>query len=195
MEIPSYITHYHLRDKRPFLNLSDLGELELEAVVSELAERRRNDRAYQRMFGPVYMELRKKTEGRMRELFVAAGGKPEREAPHYFVLGDSYWFKHLCPDTEEVRLELDEIPSELVSFTYPDSFVAMGFAKDYGLPCPPRPYHGKVFRKEALGEVVGEYGLPADDRSGDYENYAKQEFEKFIEFQIWADEPVVEHLM
>ena len=140
------------------------------------------------------MELRRKTEERLKGLFVLAGGKPERDVPHYFVLGDSCWFKHICPNTDEVKLLLADIPSESLSFTYPDSFVAMEFVRDYGLPCEPRPYHGKVFRIEELEDIVAAYGFPKDDESREYGNYANEEFEKFIEVQIWSDEPVKEYL-
>ena len=39
-EIPTFVTHYHLTDKPPFLNLSDLADPELSVVIQELQQRR-----------------------------------------------------------------------------------------------------------------------------------------------------------
>jgi hypothetical protein len=75
-EIPTFVTHYHLADKPPFLNLSDLAEPELAAVMQDL-ERRRVSSGLKRVFGARYMHLRRLTEGRLYELFLRAGGMPE----------------------------------------------------------------------------------------------------------------------
>jgi hypothetical protein len=68
------------------------------------------------------MALRRLTEARLYEGFVAAGGKPLRRAPHYFCLGSCEWFGRLAPDMREVRVPLSALPDEVTSFTYPDSF-------------------------------------------------------------------------
>lgn len=155
--------------------------------MRDLDERRAVSES-KRVFGSRYMELRALTEQRLYELFVKAGGRPKRKAPHYFVLGSSEWYRGLSPDTSEVVVLLDELPSEATSFTYPDSFTAMGFGPRFGLPQEPRPYHEHVFRMEQLPEIVARYGLPDDDDS--YEGYHHQVFEKYIEVQVWSDEPV-----
>ena len=187
---PTFATHYHLSDKAPFLNLSDLNEEQLAKVVEDLAKRRAESGDFNRVYGKRYMQLRRKTEERLRNLFIEAGGKPQRQSPHYFVLGESYWFKHLCPSTEEVSIPLSYFQSESVSITYPDSFVAMGFLAEFGLPHEEKPYHGKVFQLEDLPGLVETYGLPSDDYRKQYNNYVNEEFEKFIEIQVWDDSPL-----
>jgi hypothetical protein len=87
-ELPGFVTHYYLAGRRPFLSLSELGDVDLAAVLADLGALRRAGKQH-RPFGPRYMDLRRRTEARLRELFAAAGGQPERPAPHYFVLGDS----------------------------------------------------------------------------------------------------------
>lgn len=186
---PDFITHYHLADRKPFLNLSDLEGEELDKVIETLASKRRQDGNFNRVYGRRYMELRKKTEDKLRQLFIEAGGKPQRKSPHYFVLGGAYWFKHLCPNTKEVRIPLSFFKSESVSITYPDSFVSMGFLPEFGLPHDERPYHGKVFKPSDLPALIAEYGMPSDDYRKDYKNYVNEEFEKFIEVQVWDDSP------
>jgi len=84
-------------------------------------------------------------------------------APHYFILGSSEWYRGLSNDMEEIRLPLSSLPATVTSFTYPDSFTAMGFGADFGIPYEPRDYHGKVFLLDELDEVIGKHGLPSDE--------------------------------
>ncbi len=185
MEIPGFVTHYHLADRRPFLNLSDLGGPELERVRGELQALRGH--GHKRPFGRKYVEFRKLTEGRLRDLFAKAGGKPARQAPHYFVLGRCEWFRRLAPGTQEVVLSLDELPSSVTSFTYSDSFEAMGFGERFGLPrSEVQPYHDRVYRMEDLESVIREYGMPgAED-----DKFWNEEVERYVEVQLWSDGPV-----
>ena len=112
--------------------------------------------------------------------FVKRGGKPKRKYPVYFVLGESIWFKNLNQNHSEIQIPIKELNSATVSFTYPDSYVA--------LSSDTKPYHGKVFLLDELESVVAKYGLPADDTSLDYDSYWIGDFEKYIEFQIWEAE-------
>jgi hypothetical protein len=188
--VPDYITHYYLADKKPFLNLSDLSESELASVMGDLNGRRTSAPSFKRIFGRRYMQMRKLTEEKLRRLFIEAGGQPERQVPHYFVLGKSEWFKALAPGMREIPFPIKDIPTAVMSFTYPDSFTAMAFGPQFGLPQVPRPYHERVFRIEELLNVVDEFGLPIDDSSEGHENYHLKPFEKYIEFQVWSDSPI-----
>jgi hypothetical protein len=140
------------------------------------------------------MELRQRTEDRLRHLFVAAGGRPERASPHYFVLGSSRWFEGLSTNMQGVVIELTRMPAAVTSCTYPDSFTAMGFGPEYGLPSEPKPYHGRVFSLADLPSLIARYGLPDDVPDQDYEGYQQRPFEKYVEVQLWSDEPVLEFL-
>jgi hypothetical protein len=188
------VTHHHLADKQPFLNLSDLSEAELDGVMSDL-ESRRAQPGFHRVFGRRYMQLRRRTEQKLRGLFVEAGGKPQRTAPHYFVLGSSEWYRGLAPHTREVVIPLSQLPPDVTSFTYPDSFTAMGLVGDFGLPYEPKPYHERVFRIEQLDEIVGRHGFPPDDPDPNYAGYQNYPFEKYLEVQLWADAPIREFLV
>ncbi|MEM1242744.1 MAG: hypothetical protein AAGI45_23180 [Cyanobacteria bacterium P01_H01_bin.26] len=187
---PKFVTHYHLSDKKPFLNLSDLGGKELTKVIKELESRQKECDDFNRVYGGRYMELRKKTEDKLRKLFINAGGSPQRKSPHYFVLGESFWFKHLCPDTAEVKIPLSYFSSSSVSITYPDSLVSMGYMPDFELLVEKKPYHNRVFKLEDLDWLIGKFGLPRDDYRKEYKNYTHEEFEKFIEVQVWDDSPL-----
>jgi hypothetical protein len=189
-QVPDYITHYHLAQKQPFLNLSDLSAEELSIVMRDLEDRRAEE-GLKRVFGRRYMELRRLTEERLYDLFIRAGGKPERTVPHYFVLGSCEWFRGLSPHMQEVVVPLRDLVQETTSFTYPDSFTAMEFGPQFDLPQVPRPYHGKVFLLQELDEVVARYGVPTDEDSR-YVGYQNRPFEKYIEFQVWSDQHLSE---
>ena len=112
----------------------------------------------------------------------------ERSSPHYFVLGTSGWFEGLSPNMASVRVDLDDLPAEFTSITYPDSVVAMRCGIDFGLPDVAKPYHDQVFLLDELGGLTEKYGLP-DGRADDgYDGYESREFEKFIEIQVWTDD-------
>jgi hypothetical protein len=193
VRVPRFVTHYHLPGTAPFLNLSVLGDDDLALVLSAL-DRRREAGEHQRVFGGRYMELRRRTEEAMYDLFREVGGAPQRTAPHYFVLGVSRWYRGLAPGMQAVTVPLSELPSEVTSFTYPDSFTAMGLIAEYGLPYEPRPYHLRVFRLEELTHIVGVHGLPRDEEPLEYAGYERAQFEKYIEVQVWSDEPVRQFL-
>jgi hypothetical protein len=188
--IPDLITHYHPAEDPPFQNLSDVSDEELPSIIAGLAQRKLS--GSKRIFGRVYMDFRRKTEAKMKALFEQAGGRPERNAPHYFVLGTSNWFAGLYPAARNVQLALEALPAEVVSFTYPDSCVSMRLGPDFGLPPDPhRPYHEQVFRIEQLPQVIRDYGFPRDDASeAAYGSYHLREFERYIEVQLWSDAPI-----
>ena len=140
-EPPGFVTHYHLAGRRPFLSLSELDDVQLAAVLADLRALRQAGKQH-RPFGPRHMELRRRTEARLRELFVAAGGRPERPAPHYFVLGDSSWYQGLAENMEHVCLPLSALPPAQTSITYPDSFTAVGSGTQPGIGREPRPATG-----------------------------------------------------
>jgi hypothetical protein len=185
--VPTFATHYYLADREPFLNLSDLDPVEAESVIARLEGLRAH--GFQRVFGRRYMELRRVTEARLRELFRAAGGTPNRVAPHYFVLGESAWYRGLHPDMREVRVPLDQFPHDATSFTYPDSFTSMALGPRFGLPYDAQPYHERVFRLNELDDVIERFGLPSGEPDEPYEGYQHRPFEMYVEIQLWTDLP------
>jgi hypothetical protein len=87
-------------------------------------------------------------------------------------------------------MTLGDLPATQTSVTYPDSFTAMGFLTEFGVPYHPRPYHGKVFLLDQLPELVRRYGIPPDATPDNYTGYERRPFEQYIEVQLWSDEPV-----
>ncbi len=95
---------------------------------------------------------------------------------------------------QEVVVSLSTLPSELTSFTFPDSCESMGFGPLFGLPYNPKPYHRRIFKLSELAEVIGAYGLPLGEPDADYDGYHLRTVEKFIELQVWTDVPF-KHLL
>jgi hypothetical protein len=181
-----FVTHYYIEERGPFRNLSDLSAEECKRVMDELARERLDGRQHRR-FGRVYMEMRRMTEARLRDLFIKAGGQPERAAPHYFVLGRSPWFRALSSNMREIHVPLSALPDLQTSITYPDSFTALGVVAQFGLPYDPRPYHNRVFRLDDLAALTERYGIPDAPPDPDYKSYEKRDMEKYIEVQVWTD--------
>ena len=171
----------------PFLNLSDLGEDELASVIADLGREHVEGRS-QRTFERRYMDLRRQTEARLRELFTGRGGKMQRSSPHYLVLGTSGWFQALSPTMRSVAIDLADLPAASTSITYPDSVVAMRCGVDFGLPDIEKPYHDQVYLLGELPDLIARYGLPDDQADEDYSGYEFREFEKFVEIQVWNDD-------
>lgn len=181
-----FVTHYHRADRRPFLNLGEVDDADVEAVLTGLVAGSR------RRFGPRYLALRRATEARARELFVQAGGRPVRPHPHYFVLGESPWFAGLYDEPREVRVPLDRLPVEATSFTWVDSVTALGLGRDLGVPQPAEPERRRLHRIDELDLDVVD-ALPGHGPDG-YEGYQRRLLEGYVEVQLWSDEPVARYL-
>jgi len=187
VQVPDFTTHYHLADRPPFLNLADLDDANLANVLSGLQGAAESGVSARR-FGPRYMELRRGTEEVLRSRFIERGGRPTRSSPHYFVLGESPWFRGLYRDPAEVRLHLEDLPTEQVSFTYPDSVTSMGLLAEFGIKVSPRPYHGRVFRIDEVEAVIERYALPRSRKPATYDGHQFDDFEHYIEVQVWSDD-------
>jgi hypothetical protein len=185
--IPDFITHYHLADRRAFLNLSDLDEAALASVLSGL-ETTAASGVSERRFGPRYMPLRRATEELLRTRFIERGGRPTRRSPHYFVLGESAWFRGLYRVAAEVRVRLSDLPTEQVSVTYPDSITSMGLLAEFGIKVSPRAYHGNVYRIEEIPVLVERHGLLHATKPDTYKGHQFDDFEHYVEVQVWSDD-------
>lgn len=184
--VPDFITHYHLADRRAFLNLSDLDDAGLPSVLSGLHATAASG-VSERRFGPRYMPLRRATEELLRTRFIEREGRPTRLSPHYFVLGESPWFRGLYRDAAEVRISLRDLPTAQASVTYPDSITSVGLLAEYGIKLSPRPYHGNVYRIEEIPDLVARYGLLRSAKPDTYDGHQFDDFEHYVEVQVWSD--------
>ncbi|MBK5306969.1 MAG: hypothetical protein JJD92_09810 [Frankiaceae bacterium] len=192
MDVPDCVTHYYLADRRPFLNLSDVDGDAVFDVMHDLNALRREG-LHKRTFGRTYIQWRRLTEARLRAGFIAAGGQPERTAPHYFCLGESSWFAGLADNMLSLSLPVGALPLEQSSFTLVDSFSAMGLGPQFGFPAATEPHHKVVYPLSQLRDVVRRHGLPAAT-SNDYGGFERRLVDTYVEVQVWTDEPVRQFL-
>ena len=188
MEVPDFVTHYYLADRQPFLNLSDVDDDAVMDVMQDLNQPRRAG-THRRSFGRTYIAWRRGTEARLRQLFIAAGGRPDRLAPHYFCLGESSWFAGLAENMQSLSLRVDDLPPTQCSFTLVDSFSAMGLGPEFGFPVAAEAHQQVVYPLSALDHVVHRFGLPAPC-SIDYAGFEHRAVDTYVEVQVWTDEPV-----
>ncbi|MBZ0331907.1 hypothetical protein KZO25_16440 [Halomonas sp. ANAO-440] len=181
MRLPQFASHYYLRETGPFRSLSELPAGSEDPVFLDILTRHQRDPGYRRRYGRNYIGVRREVEDRLRELFIARGGKPRRRHPFYLVLGESPWFRDLNVDHSELRIPLSALDPEVTSLTYPDSFIAL--TRD------DKPYHNQVFLLSEIDELVTRFGIPENDRVVPYERYWESDFELYIEVQLWDDPP------
>lgn len=193
--MPRFVTHYYLPSRGPFQNLSDLSDDEALDVMRELNRARRSGE-HHRLFGRTYLRMRREAERRLREAFVAKGGRPVRTTPHYFVLGESAWFRGLGKEMAEVRLPLDALDAFTTSITYGDSFGTTGVSAEFGVADPPDDSGAaEVYVLEDLDRLLATFGYPSVAAPADYEGYERRVTgAQFIEVQVWSDEPVEAYL-
>lgn len=117
-----YITHYYVQGTDPWKNIMLLSEEEAFHKAAELAAAHKGMTSYGRFADfRNYYPLRKETDRLVREQFIRLGGKPQLEHPYSFVLGESDYLKTWFDEGDSLRIPLDEIPDELISFTLGDS--------------------------------------------------------------------------
>jgi len=173
--VPDTLCHYYELSRGPFRNLSDLPLDEAEAVLAAL--RRQHD-GFASQRSADYLTIRRELESRVRERFIAKGGRPLRECPHSLTLGACDWVKSWYAFGCELRIPLAQFSAEQVSFTYGDLFPAMRYGDG-------KPYRRQVYTLAELPGLIAAYGLPqvwnADGRHGP---------DRYIEAQIWDDAPL-----
>jgi hypothetical protein len=80
-----------------------------------MLNRHKSDPHYHRRFGIDYLKTRMMVEKKLRDCFVARGGKPNRKYPVYFVLGESKWFHSLNGNHVSVQIPISALPNDRVS--------------------------------------------------------------------------------
>jgi hypothetical protein len=169
--LPDFLTHYYERRLGPFRSLSDLPPEEAESVLEGI--RRRGD-VFASRRSPEYVQIRFELEERIRSLFIAKGGLPQRERPLYFILGTCDWCRTWYLEPAEARLPLRLLDPAQVSFTYGDSFPALRFQDG-------KPYRGKVYTLSELPGLVAQFDLPQA-----WNPEGKLAPERYIEAQVWG---------
>ena len=181
-----YLTHYYTRGNPLFRSISAMEDGEALQLMRELCD---DTRFGARFKEPKwYLGVRRHTEQWVRAQFIARGGTPCELYPIYTVLGTSDWIAHAKdPDTPgEIRIPLSVFEEGDVSFTYPDSMISYLFDRDkpagYYLPA----FHGKIFLRTEILEIVAEKGLPEES----WNAVLPDGLAPYIEAQVWNKKPL-----
>jgi hypothetical protein len=177
--VPDFLSHYYEASTGPFCNLSDLAPAEAEIILYRI--RKRGDVFASKRAGN-YLDIRRSLEEKVRNLFIKKGGKPQRQRPHYMILGSCGWLEEWYLNGRELRIPLVNFRPEIVSFTYGDTFPAMRYQDG-------KPYREQVYTLAELPDLVNLYGLPQA-----WNNKGKHGPDRYIEAQVWTDGPLQQFL-
>lgn len=173
--IPDVLTHYYDAARGPFRSLTALPVAEGDRLQAQIAAQ---GRVFASQRAPDYLAVRRDLEQRIRQLFVAKGGCPERDTPHYFIVGACDWLLTWYEQPAWISVPVAEVDPAVVSLTFGDSFPAMRFQDG-------KPWRGHVYTLRDLPDLVVRFGLPqqwnADGALGP---------DRYIEAQVWSDGPL-----
>ena len=176
---PDFLCHYYEAEKGPFLSLSNFALAEAEQVLDQV---RRQGEIFASKRSPDYLTIGRELETKVRRLFIAKGGQPVRERPHYMILGACPWLIDWYKDGRELRIPLARFDADIVSFTYGDTFPAMRYQDG-------KPYRGQVYTLDELPELTRLHGLPQE-----WNLNGALGPDRYIEAQVWDDAPIGRYL-
>lgn len=180
MSAKLYLTNYSVRKGLPVGSITRLPKEEAFKVAKELAvnaEEKFTSFSRFRDFEGYYAH-RVKVEKWLYEEFIASGGEPEYAQPIYFVLGKSDYLKEWFDDGEEVKIPLDAIDPEHISFTYGDSMSVYRRREEKSL-----------LRKQSLLEFITSMGKDIETVVDELNQQ-----NRYIEVQLWKDNYVEQYL-
>ncbi len=91
---------------------------------------------------------------------------------------------------DSVAIPLSAFDPEVISFTYPDSWVSFAGVMLSGESLPRFPYHGQVYRLDELESLVVEHDLPGER----WQTEENRRMETYIEAQIWDDAVITDFI-
>jgi hypothetical protein len=147
-----YLYHYHESTVAPFLSYGDLSYDETLALMKNQGEEDPNKVHPNPEW---FINRRREMESKVRDAFIAKGGKPQKQYPYYMTLSAHEAMKTWYSNAAVLRIPTDEFDMETVSFTYGDMFAVMNLVLDTG-----EPYWGQVYTYLEIIEVIAEYGFP-----------------------------------
>ncbi|MDY5910679.1 MAG: hypothetical protein SPJ62_01440 [Inconstantimicrobium porci] len=177
-----YLYHYYDKKQQPFLNLSDLSVDKAKSVLNKIKKEKPDTMAAKRSLS--YVEDRLSFEAMLRDKFIEQGGIIRRRVPYYMVVEECAWLSSWFEDSAYIKIDVSEFDLRTVSFTYGDSHPTFS----------PRVNDGKEYRKKLyfyddIIKLIDKYGLPQDwNADGKYGP------ERYIEAQIWSDEPILRYI-
>lgn len=179
-----YLFHYYDRDFKPFKSLTELPFDEAKQILLK----QKADGKFHNPDIDGFLKKRYDRDNRLRDMFIAHGGKPKRKVPIYMMLGEHRQWESAYENPAVIKIPLSEFNPFTVSFTYGDSFAILNpalFGKE--------EYWNKVYFADEIIEIVDRYGLPPyinyDFKRGIYPTDKDiNNHLKYVEAHIWSDD-------
>ena len=176
--------HYYERDFGPFATLTALP---LEEARKVLLDKKAEGKFHNPDIDG-FLKSRYDRDRKLRDAFIDRGGKPQRTAPVYMMLGEHKQWESAYENPAIIKIKLSELDPLTVSFTYGDSFAVFNpalFGKE--------AYWNKVYFTSEILEIIDRYGYPPyvayDFKRGIYptDKHINHHL-KYVEAHVWNDE-------
>lgn len=173
---------YHYYDKTigPFQILSALPIDDAKKILSDIKIAKPTSQASQR--DPLYVEHRRNCEAILRHEFAKKGGVMKRTNPYYMTVEHSPWLSTWFENCGVIKIPIEEFDLSTLSFTYGDSMPTFGLHDE-------KEYRQKLYTYDEILCIIEKYGLPQD-----WNDDGKFGAERYIEVQIWNDDPIRKYL-
>ncbi len=156
MGLPSYITHYFERDYGPFLNVCDLSESSLAALIEQEKDALTEFNRF--AIGPDFFAFRRSADDLLMRLYEEKFGRKPEGRPYYATLGTFDRTLNMFRDGTKIELPLSAFGPGEITFMYPDHahlvslFDAPVTRYGYQLPADYRSkgFFGRVFTHQEL---------------------------------------------
>ena len=177
--MPEIVTHNYDPLYGLFGNICTLPDAEAQRVLDTIAL------SGKRFIRENYLRRRRETESWLLAECRRKLGGPVIEHPLYFFLGDMA--DGLDPSRpQSIVLPLAALPTEMLTFTFPDSMASLPLSRYEEHVAHRMSYHGQVFTLEEIRRVIAEFGMPGEGRPTD----RSVPYDRFIEVQLWDDRPL-----
>jgi len=179
-----FLYHYFERDFGPFMSLAALPMEEAKQIL--IAQRNAGKPGNPDIES--FLQNRYHRDRQLRDVFIAHGGRPQRSAPIYAMLGPHDQWASAYDHPAVVKIPLQEMDPLTVSFTYGDSFAIFNPAL-FGQ----EEYWNRVYFADEMLALIARIGFPPhvdyDFRRGIYpaDKHINHHL-KFVEAHIWADD-------
>lgn len=173
-----FLYHYYDKSIGPFMNLSDIPIDEAKKVLNEFKKNKPNVQCAGRYVD--YMETRLYYEELVRNLFIQKGGIVTRNAPHYMVVEHSPWLSTWYENSAYIKIPIEDFDLKTISSTYGDSHPTFSPKVNDS-----KEYRKKIYMYDEILRIIKKYGLPQN-----WNNDGKFGPERYIEVQIWSDNPI-----
>lgn len=183
MIVPSFVRHYYLEGKQPFLNIMDLDLEQRNEVAKEL--NLRHEKGMMHLAYPDwYFKQRIEAENNLSLAAKEKGIDVKRSSPHYFSLGESEGFDWVYKgDYLFMDFKLDPYLKKHMLFSIGDTLWT--FASSYldGQLWENKWFQGKLYYYDELQVIFNQIGVSVFSKE-----FWKEHQTFVVEGMIWDDE-------